>query len=162
MKNYSRVLSKQSLDNIDLLKLASEASQENFEKIVFLTTKYVQIVKSEHLLCPKVGGGGGAQTHLSPPTFESGEARAPLPPLLLRPCDLSFTHLISHRNTACHWYTHTCITKGVTASVDCFDWLLINYMRICLHSWWKKVALPWLLLRTLIGHWKCLLHGVSA
>ena len=39
MKNYSRVLSWQSLENIDLLKLASEASQENFEKIVFLTTK---------------------------------------------------------------------------------------------------------------------------
>ena len=35
------MLSKQSLENIDLLKLASEASQENFEKkIVFLTTKY--------------------------------------------------------------------------------------------------------------------------
>ena len=32
MKTYSRVLSKQSLENIDLLKLASEASQENFEK----------------------------------------------------------------------------------------------------------------------------------
>ena len=72
MKNYSRVLSWQSLENIDLLKLASEASQENFEKIVFLTTKYEQIVKLEHLLCPKVGGGG-AQTHLCPPpTFESG------------------------------------------------------------------------------------------
>ena len=88
MKKYSRVLSYQSLENIDLLKLASEASQENFEKkIVFLTTKYVQIVKLEHLLCPKVGGGG-AQTHLCPPpTFESGEARAPPPPcpLLLHP-----------------------------------------------------------------------------
>ena len=34
-KNHSRVLSWQSLENIDLLKLASEASQENFEKIVF-------------------------------------------------------------------------------------------------------------------------------
>ena len=45
MNNYSRVSSKQSLENIDLLKLASEASQENFEKIVFLTTKYEQIVK---------------------------------------------------------------------------------------------------------------------
>ena len=57
--------------------MASEASQENFEKIVFLTTKYVQIVKLEHLLCPKVGGGTNP---LVPPTFESGEARAP-PPL---------------------------------------------------------------------------------
>ena len=32
MKNHSRVLSWQSLENIDLIKLASEASQENFEK----------------------------------------------------------------------------------------------------------------------------------
>ena len=53
MKNDSRVLNQQSLENIDLLKLASEASQENFEKNVFLTTKYEQIVKLEHLLCPK-------------------------------------------------------------------------------------------------------------
>ena len=44
---------------------------------MFLTTKYEQIVKLEHLLCPKVGG---AQTHLCPPTFESGEARAPPAP----------------------------------------------------------------------------------
>ena len=58
--------------------LASEASQENFEKIVFLTTKYEQIVKLEHLLCQKVGGGG--TNPLVPPTFESGEARAPCPP----------------------------------------------------------------------------------
>ena len=35
MKNDSRVLSSQSLDNIDLLKLASEESQENFEKKCF-------------------------------------------------------------------------------------------------------------------------------
>ena len=68
--------------NIDLLKLASEASQENFEKIVFLTTKYEQIVKLEHLLCPKVGGGGGgAQTHLCPPLLKVGRhVPPPLPP----------------------------------------------------------------------------------
>ena len=48
----------------------------------------------------------------------------------------TFTHLISHRNTACHWYTH--IMNGVPASADCFDWLLINYMRICLHSFTMK------------------------
>ena len=78
MKNYSRDLTEQSLENIDLLMLASEASQENFEKKnVFLTTKYEQIVKLEHLLCPKVGGGG--TNPLVPPTFESGEARAPPP-----------------------------------------------------------------------------------
>ena len=50
MKKYSIVLSQQNLENIDLLKLASEASQENIAKIVFLTTKYEQIVKLEHLL----------------------------------------------------------------------------------------------------------------
>ena len=76
MKTYSRVLGYQSLENIDLVKLAGEASQENFEKIVFSTTKYEQIVNLEHLLCPKVGG----TNPLVPPTFESGEARAPLPP----------------------------------------------------------------------------------
>ena len=69
MKNHSRVLSLQSLENIDLLKLASEASQENFEKIVFLTTKYEQIVKLEHLLCPKVGGGGTNPLVPPPPHF---------------------------------------------------------------------------------------------
>ena len=47
MKNHSRVLSWQSLENIDLLKMASEASQKKFEKNVFLTTKYEQIVKLE-------------------------------------------------------------------------------------------------------------------
>ena len=53
---------------------------------MFLITKYEQIVKLEHLLCPKVGGGGGGHklTCAPPPTFESGEARAP--PLLLRTC----------------------------------------------------------------------------
>ena len=49
--------------------MASEASQENFEKIVFLTTKYEQIVKLEHLLCQKVGG---AQTQLCPPLLKVG------------------------------------------------------------------------------------------
>ena len=90
MKNYSRVLSLQSLENIYVLKLASEASQENFEKFVFLTTKYEQIVNSEHLLCPKVGGGGHKPT--CAPHFESGEARAPppCPPLLLRPCNQNY------------------------------------------------------------------------
>ena len=28
--------------------------------------------------------------------------------------------------------------NGVPASVDCFDWLLIDYMRICLHSFKMK------------------------
>ena len=83
MKNDSRVLSWQSLENIDLLKLASEASQENFEKKGFLTTKYEQIVKLKHLLCPKVGGH---KPTCAPSTFESGGLVPPLPPLLLRPC----------------------------------------------------------------------------
>ena len=55
----------------------SEASQENFEKKVFLTTKYEQIVKIRTFAMPK-SGGGGAQTHLCPPhTFERREARGP-------------------------------------------------------------------------------------
>ena len=46
----------------------------------FLTTKYEKIAKLEHLVCPKVGGGG-AQTHLCPPpTFESAGAQAPAAP----------------------------------------------------------------------------------
>ena len=51
--------------------MASEASQENFEKNMFLITKYEQIAKLEHLLCPKVGGGD-KPTCNPPPTFESG------------------------------------------------------------------------------------------
>ena len=88
MKNHSRVLSWRSLENIDLLKLASEASQENFEKTVFLTTKYEQIMKLEHLLCQKVGGGGGGGTNplVPPPLLKVGRHVPPLPPLLLRPC----------------------------------------------------------------------------
>ena len=66
MKNYSRVLRSQSLENIDLLKLASEASQENFEKMCFQSQNMPeQIAKLEHLLCPKVcvcGGGGHKPT----------------------------------------------------------------------------------------------------
>ena len=85
MKNYSRVLSKQSLENIDLLKLANEASQENFEKNCVFNHKIWANSEIRTFVLPK--SGGGAQTHLCPPTFESGEARAPLPPppLLLRP-----------------------------------------------------------------------------
>ena len=88
MKNYSRVLSWQSLENIDLLKLASEASQENFEKNVFLTTKNEQIVNLEHLLCPKVGGG--AQTHLCPPL-----SKVPPPPSPTPVMTMYFLHTIS-------------------------------------------------------------------
>ena len=77
MKNYSTVLSWQSLENIDLLKLASEASQENFEKNVFLTPKYEQIVRLEHLFCPKVGGH--KHTCAPPPLLKVGGARAPPP-----------------------------------------------------------------------------------
>ena len=49
--------------------MASEASQENFGKIGLLTTKYEQIMKLEHLLCPKVGGGGGHKPTCAPPHF---------------------------------------------------------------------------------------------
>ena len=61
MKKYSRVVTCLRVENIDKVKLASEASQENF---VFLTTKYEKKkAKLEHMVCPKVcvcvcGGGG--------------------------------------------------------------------------------------------------------
>ena len=61
MKNHSRVLSKLSSEDINKVKLASEASQENFAS---LALKNEEMAKLEHLICPKVGG---AQTHLSPP-----------------------------------------------------------------------------------------------
>ena len=81
MKNYYSDLSlKLNFEIINKVKLAREASQENF---AFLTTKYQQMAKAEHLICPKVGGGGGggAQTHFCPPpTFESAGAQAPAAP----------------------------------------------------------------------------------
>ena len=39
MKNYSRVLGERSFENIDFLKLASEASQENCEKKITFNHK---------------------------------------------------------------------------------------------------------------------------
>ena len=62
------------------MKLASEASQENFS---FLTLKNEEMAKLEHLICPKVGGGG--TNPLVPLTFESAGAQAPAAPILLRP-----------------------------------------------------------------------------
>ena len=53
MKNHSRVLSKLSSEDINKVKVASEASQENF---AFLTLKNEEMAKLEHLICPKVGG----------------------------------------------------------------------------------------------------------
>ena len=66
---------------IDLLKLASEASQENFEKNCIFNHKIWANIEIRTFAMPK-SGGGGAQTHLCPPppTFESGEARGPPPP----------------------------------------------------------------------------------
>ena len=60
------------------IKVGERSEPRKFWKIVFLTTKYEQIVTLEHLLCPKVGGG--AQTHLCPPTFESGGGGGTCPP----------------------------------------------------------------------------------
>ena len=54
MKNHSRVLSKLSSEDINKVKLASKASQENF---AFLTLKNEEMAKLEHLICSKVGGG---------------------------------------------------------------------------------------------------------
>ena len=74
MKNYSRVLRWQSLENIDLLKLASEASQEILGKNCVFNHKIWANSEIRTFALPK--SGGGAQTHLCPP---------PCPPLLLRP-----------------------------------------------------------------------------
>ena len=67
MKNYYSDLSlKLNFEIINKVKLAREASQENF---AFLTTKYQQMAKAEHLICPKVcvlGGGGGHKPLLLP------------------------------------------------------------------------------------------------
>ena len=63
------------VENIDKVKLASEASQENF---AFLATKYEKIAKLEHLVCPKVGG---LKPTCAPPTFESGGGGGHMPPL---------------------------------------------------------------------------------
>ena len=63
--------------------LASEASQENFEKMVFLTTKYEQIVKLEHLLSPKVGGH---KPTCAPPLLKVGRHVPPPPPPPPPPC----------------------------------------------------------------------------
>ena len=51
-------------------------------QICFLITKYEQIVKLEHLLCPK--GGGHKRTCAPPPLLKVG-ARAHPATLLLRP-----------------------------------------------------------------------------
>ena len=62
------------MQNIDKVKLASEASQENF---AFLATKYGKNSKIRTLGPSK--SGGGAKTHLNPPTFERGGGHMPPP-----------------------------------------------------------------------------------
>ena len=88
-----KILSKLRFENIDKVKLASEASQENF---AFLATKYEKIAKLEHLVCPKVGGlkptcappphfwkwGGGAHAPAAPPPSPT-----PLLSVCLSVCD---------------------------------------------------------------------------
>ena len=75
MKNYSRVLSKQRLENIDLLKLASE---EKFEQKCVFNYRIWANSEIRTFALPK--SGGGHKPTCAPPTFESGEACAPLPP----------------------------------------------------------------------------------
>ena len=83
MKNYYSDLSlKLNFEIINKVKLAREASQEHF---AFLTTKYQQMAKAEHLICPKGGGGHKPTFAAPPPTFESAGAQAPAA-ILLCPC----------------------------------------------------------------------------
>ena len=83
MKNYYSDLSlKLNFEIINKVKLAREASQENF---AFLTTKYQQMAKAEYLICPKVGGGGGKSGFL--------KVRGHKPLLLPSPTPLLNIHL---------------------------------------------------------------------
>ena len=82
---YSDLSLKLNFEIINKVKLAREASQENF---AFLTTKYQQMAKAEHLICPKVGGG--AQTHFCPPLLK---VRGHKPLLLHSPTPLLNIHL---------------------------------------------------------------------
>ena len=60
--------------------MASEASQENFEKKKMCFNHKIWANSELRTFALPKSGGGGAQTHLCPPpTFESGEARAPPP-----------------------------------------------------------------------------------
>ena len=70
------------LENINNVKVASEASQENF---AFLTTKYEKIAKLEQLVCPKVGGGRLKPT-CAPTLLKVGGGH--MPPLTLSPTPL--------------------------------------------------------------------------
>ena len=68
MKNYSKVLSWLKLENNNIVKLASGASQF-FLLLTILHFKLQNMIKYlakfEHLFCPKVG----AQTHVCPLLF---------------------------------------------------------------------------------------------
>ena len=81
MKKYSRVLSLLSLENINKVKLVSEASQENF---ALLTTIYEKIAKLELLVFPKVGDTN--QLVPPPPSLLKVRGHMTPLPLLLRPC----------------------------------------------------------------------------
>ena len=125
---------------------------------MFLTTKYVQIVKLEHLLCPKVGGGG-TNPLVPPPTFESGEARAPPPsptPLTdvewfaaaLCPLDLEkfqyvlvSAHYLHHKLT--YWieirYTHVDVSWKYAVEVEfSFRWIIFGRV---IPLWLRKIQI---------------------
>ena len=92
MKNYYSDLSlKLNFEIINKVKLAREASQENF---AFLTTKYQQMAKAEHLICPKVGGGHKPTFTPPPPhTHTLLKVRGYKPLLLPSPTPLLNIHL---------------------------------------------------------------------
>ena len=84
MKNHSRVLSWQSLENIDLLKFI----RKFWKKCVF-NHKIWANSEIRTFALPKSGGGGGTNP-LVPPLLKVGRHVSPLPPpppLLLRPCE---------------------------------------------------------------------------
>ena len=92
--------------------LASEASQENFEKNCVYNHKIWANSETRTFALPKSGGGGGTNP-LVPPTFESREASAPLPP---------FSYALAFYETYLHI---TALRDTVRAAITTFDFKMI-------------------------------------
>ena len=83
------------------VKLSSQASQENFEEIAFFRTKYEQMTKLEHLICPK---GGDTNPLVVPSLLKVQGHVPPLPPNptpLRKFCHLNLSRLHELYYTIC-------------------------------------------------------------
>ena len=105
MNNHSRVFSYLNLENINKEKLASKASKENF---AFLSTKYEKILKSEHLACQKVGGGGRTNPLVAPPFLKVRQHVPLLPP---------FPSPLSHQHSNVYFFVFLRIRSGFAWSI---------------------------------------------